>query len=286
MLFGEYLVLDGAKSLSVPLKFGQSLEVTPSEGAITWKSVSLTGEWFTCRLDSELHILETNDDKIAEKLQKLLLLIKEQRPELDFQQNFTISANFPLNWGIGSSSTLVSLVSQWAEVDPYSLLDQWLGGSGYDIACATASTPIIYQILKERKAVEKVEISKNITDKLLFVYSNKKQSSAEAIKSYKQTPRTQDEISFISDLSEKALEISDITQFEELMNQSESFMSKLLNTDTIKSKHFNDYPYSVKSLGAWGGDFFMASFRDLEEAKTYFLNKGYDTQFTYREFVL
>lgn len=286
MLFGEYLVLDGAKSLSVPLKFGQSLVVIPSEGDITWKSVSPAGEWFSCRLDSELHILETNDEKIAEKLQKLLLLIKEQKPEIDFKQNFTISANFPLNWGIGSSSTLVSLVSQWADVDPYSLLDKWLGGSGYDIACATAKTPIIYQILKERKAVEKVDINQNITDKLLFVYSNKKQSSAEAIKSYKQKPRTQNEVSFISDLSEKALEISEITQFEELMNQSESFMSEVLNTDTIKSKHFNDYSYSVKSLGAWGGDFFMASFRDLEEAKTYFLNKGYNTQFTYREFVL
>jgi mevalonate kinase len=46
MLFGEYLVLKGAKSLAFPLKYGQTLEVSPSENMIHWESWSPEGCWF------------------------------------------------------------------------------------------------------------------------------------------------------------------------------------------------------------------------------------------------
>ena len=36
-------------------------------------------------------------------------------------------------------------------------------------------------------------------------------------------------------------------------------MSKLTSKEKIKDKLFNDFDGEIKSLGAWGGDFILAS---------------------------
>ena len=50
---------------------------------------------------------------------------------------------FPREWGLGSSSTLISNLGLWAETDPYDLLSATLGGSGYDIAAARSESPFL-----------------------------------------------------------------------------------------------------------------------------------------------
>jgi hypothetical protein len=42
-----------------------------------------------------------------------------------------------------------------------------------------------------------------------------------------------------------------------------------LGIETVKDKHFRDCPSFVKSLGAWGGDFVLAS--KFGDYKNYFL---------------
>jgi hypothetical protein len=48
MITGEYLVLRGAHSLSVPLKFGQTLQLTEHPGipAIGWTTYVKEHHWF------------------------------------------------------------------------------------------------------------------------------------------------------------------------------------------------------------------------------------------------
>ena len=48
LLTGEYLVLDGAKSLAIPTKFGQDLVISKiKEPQLIWGSFTNTGEcWF------------------------------------------------------------------------------------------------------------------------------------------------------------------------------------------------------------------------------------------------
>ena len=58
-----------------------------------------------------------------------------------------------MNWGLGSSSTLISLLSQWSGVAPEKLLSTSFGGSGYDVACATAKDAIIYANGKTKKEI-------------------------------------------------------------------------------------------------------------------------------------
>lgn len=281
MLFGEYLVLKGADCLAFPLKYGQLLSVEPADSFV-WESYSKRGLWFSVSMDNDLEIIETNIGEVAETLRKLLHFIREEQPNLNFNKHFKAVANFELNWGFGSSSTLISLLSQWSGVDAKKLLNASFGGSGYDVACATAKDTILFA-----KGVTKQEVHlpESITDKMLFVYLGNKQNSREEIKRFKKAEVTAGDIQEMNKIIENVLKTEEIETFEQQINASEKLVSSIIGTTKLKNELFSDYPYSVKYLGAWGGDFFLATFRGLETAKSYFLNKGYQTIFTYKELI-
>jgi len=281
MLFGEYLVLNGADALAFPLKFGQTLSVTKSDHLV-WESYALDGNWFFAKLNDDLSILETNNQEVAEILRKLLCVIRTENSTIDFKQYFRAEANFDLKWGLGSSSTLISLLSQWSGVEPRTLLDVSFGGSGYDVACATANAPIIYANGHVKK---EINLPTAITENLLFIYLGHKQNSREEIKRYKKKTITNSDVDTINEIISNALQTDKIEVFEQQLNQSEELISSIIGTTKLKLQLFEDYPYSIKSLGAWQGDFFLATFRDLDSAKHYFQQKGYNTIFTYNELI-
>lgn len=281
MLFGEYLVLNGSDCVAFPLKFGQTLSVAKSEG-IVWESYSKHGMWFSASMSSDFTILKTNNEEVAEILQRLFRVIHTEQPQLDFHQHFKAEANFELNWGLGSSSTLISLLSQWSGVDVRKLLDVSFGGSGYDVACATATAPILYANGTIKK---EFHLPKSITDNMLFIYLGNKQNSREEIKRYKKETITQEQVDQLNTAIEMALQTDVIDVFEQQLDCSEELISSIIKTEKLKQRLFPDYSYSVKSLGAWGGDFFLATYRDLETAKRYFQGKGYTTLFTYQELI-
>ncbi|WP_341905307.1 GYDIA family GHMP kinase [Fluviicola taffensis] len=281
MLFGEYLVLNGSDCLAFPLKFGQTLSVTKSD-EIIWESHSKHGIWFSASLSDDFTILDTNNEEVAAILRQLFLVIRSEKPDLDFNQKFKIEANFELNWGLGSSSTLISLLGQWSGVETRKLLEASFGGSGYDVACATANAPILYANGKIKK---EVHLPESITDKLLFIYLGNKQNSREEIKRFKKKEVAQHQIETMNAMISNALQTDKIEVFEQQLNLSEELISSIIGTIQLKQRFFADYPYSIKSLGAWGGDFFMATYRDLKTAKNYFEENGYDILFTYQEFI-
>lgn len=75
-----------------------------------------------------------------------------------------------------------------------------------------------------------------------------------------------------------------IDAFEKLLSQHEQILSEAMGIPTVKSQLFPDYKGAIKSLGAWGGDFILAT--DDGNAKDYFINKGYRTVIPYKEMVL
>lgn len=281
MLFGEYLVLNGSDCVAFPLKFGQTLSVTKSEDII-WESYSRHGKWFSASMSNDFTILETNNEEVAEILRQLFVVIRAEQPDIDFHQRFKAEANFELNWGLGSSSTLISLLSQWSGVDVRKLLDVSFGGSGYDVACATAAAPILYA----NGAIKKeFHFPESITDNLLFIYLGNKQNSREEIKRYKKETITQEQVDKLNAAISTAIQANEIESFEQQLDYSEELISSIIKTEKLKQRLFPDYTYSVKSLGAWGGDFFLATYRDAEIAKHYFQEKGYTTLFTYQELI-
>ena len=53
-----------------------------------------------------------------------------------------------------------------------------------------------------------------------------------------------------------------------------------------KDLHFKDYWGIIKSLGAWGGDFVLAtSTESPEKTKAYFNERGFEIVLPYRELI-
>lgn len=285
MLFGEYLVLKGAPCLAIPLKFGQELAVSSvNKPEIHWESKALDKSWFTACLDLNGQIISSSNEEIAAILSQLMQLIRSEKPHLFTEGlQFTVNANFDLAWGLGSSSTLLSLLAQWSDMNVFELSNKSFGGSGYDVACATEQAPILYNA--DQHNVHPIRLSPAITSQLLFVYSGNKQNSRNEIKRFSSLNCSQQQVDEMTQIIEDVTHTHDIEAFEFSINESERIMSNILEVPTLKGENFSDYPHGIKSLGAWGGDFFMATFRNEEDARSYFNQKGYFTQFNYSEII-
>ncbi|HTO14197.1 MAG TPA: GYDIA family GHMP kinase [Edaphocola sp.] len=285
LLFGEYLALNGTDTLAIPLKFGQSLKVFPFEKpGIYWESKTNDNIWFKMQSNADLELISFSSEQLSKRLISILKLIFKEKMEL-FNQglHFEVQSNFDLNWGFGSSSTLISLLAQWSGVDPYRLLSHSFGGSGYDIACATAHTPIIYN--RNQHHVKRIELPNSITDNLLFVYSGKKQNSQNEIQKFESALVTETHLKEQQSIIQQASTAKTIEIWEDAISKNEQLISKLLQRETLKSLNFKDYAYAIKSLGAWGGDFFMATYREEQSARDYFNTLGYPIQFNYQEII-
>ncbi len=293
LLTGEYLVLDGALALALPTKFGQNLSVTITENQmISWKSFDADGStWFQTEItfDEIKKNITEKEDEIHNTLLAILheaYLLNNHFLNTNKGYAVTTQLGFPRKWGLGTSSTLINNIAQWAGVNAFELLQNSFGGSGYDIACAQNSTAVLYTLKKGLPEVEKGFFEPSFCDQIYFVYLNKKQNSKQAIVAYKQTPKEMivDDIAVINQITTDIATTKDFKTFENLLQQHETIMGKILNTQTVKELYFNDFKGVVKSLGAWGGDFVLAT--SVENPTAYFINKGFDTVIPYREMIL
>ncbi|MFC4691168.1 GYDIA family GHMP kinase [Dokdonia genika] len=291
LLTSEYLVLDGTQALALPTKKGQHLDVKPiDQEAIIWLSYLSTGElWLDYKFSFPLDSNDGREDAIYERLLSILQAAQKLNSSfLNTPQGYEIESRleFQKDWGLGSSSTLLANIARWASVDPYKLLDMTFGGSGYDIACATTESALIYQKTSTKPIVTPVTYSPPFKDELYFVYLNKKQNSRESIQHYRsldQNALTEEKARF-SRFTQDLLSCKSILAFEKLLSEHEDNLSRILKTPTIKTQLFADYPRAIKSLGGWGGDFVLAV--GTASQMDYFRNKGYDTIVPYKEMIL
>ncbi len=295
LLSGEYLVLQGAKALALPLKFGQDLNIETKKSnkeIIYWKSYQNELLWFECILSlPRFKIIEASDQIIAEKLSALLKLAHQHNPgfiKSDHSYFATSTLNFNRNWGLGSSSSLVSNISEWSGADPYFLLKNSFGGSGYDIACASARQSIFYQLAEEKPMVGNADFNPSFKDHLYFVYLGKKQKSVDSIKEFEQKTKNHSSvIAEISKISETMTRVQNVSDFQDLMLEHEKIIAGILDRKRIKEERFPDFKGEIKSLGGWGGDFVMAA-SEMGEAKikSYFESKGLNVIFKFEEMAL
>jgi mevalonate kinase len=288
---GEYVVLDGANALAFPTKFGQSMSVTKiNEPKIIWKSFNCNDEiWLHYEFliqDIEIPQKKIGDEK--ERLISILREVKKLNPKLLNETNgycIITKLDFAISWGLGSSSTLISNISKWANVDPFQLLDATFGGSGYDIAAAQRNVPILYaKALNEYHIIEP-SINWAFTNQLFFVYLNKKQNSRDGIFKYQKLKNNnQEAIGRINELTTIICHCQSLSEFELVIDEHEQLISKIIQQKTVKELLFNDYKGSIKSLGAWGGDFILAT--GNQKNWNYFRKKGFKTILSFKEMIL
>jgi mevalonate kinase len=293
LLFGEYAVLDGAKSLSIPTSRGQSMEIKPHRGSdLVWECYDENGElWFEAQISLyDFSAIRTSDDTIAKHIQKILKgTVRYNTEFLNNWNGYKVinRLEFPKNWGLGSSSTLIHNLASWAEINPLHLHFFTSNGSGYDVACADAENPLVYQIDGDEINYTEVDFNPKGLDQVYFVYLGHKQNSEEGIIQYaKKVKKRKTVAKNISALTEEALKCSSITSLRKIMEEHERIISAELKVPPVKEERFKDFNGSIKSLGAWGGDFVMAvSDMSPTEVTAYFKSAGHDVVIPYEEMI-
>ncbi|WP_422857725.1 GYDIA family GHMP kinase [Flagellimonas sp. S174] len=291
LLSAEYAILDGAQGLAIPTKYGQSLSVRDIEKPVLhWKSITHDGTvWFEAELSiTNFSINRSTDSEVAKTLQGLLTEARKQNPNFLEEGNGVEAISrltFPRHWGLGSSSTLINNIAQWAKIDAYQLLWNAFGGSGYDIACAQYNTPIVYSVRNRQPIAEPVAFDPPFKDSLYFVYLNQKQSSKKAIEAYRQQSFDKDQLIMeINGITKKMVGCDTLNEFKILLEKHETLLSKILGLEPVKSRLFPEYPGAIKSLGAWGGDFVLVS--GDENSIVSFKEKGFGTILSYSQMTL
>lgn len=293
LITGEYVVLDGAKALALPTKFGQNLIIEETEGElIEWKSFDSDGSiWFESSLTFE-SIIKKHKHEENQNIKNTLIEILHEAYNLnpDFiakskGYKITTELTFPKFWGLGTSSTLINNIADWLNINAYDLLRKSFGGSGYDLACAQNNSPILYQLVNDKPVIENISFDPTFSDKIYFVYLNKKQSSKSAIATYLQNhgdiSKTIKKIDAITNIVINATEPK---EFALALQKHEIEMSSILEQQTVKEALFHDFDGVIKSLGAWGGDFVLTISK--ENPTSYFKSKGFGIVIPYEDMIL
>ncbi|MDG2455084.1 MAG: GYDIA family GHMP kinase [Bacteroidia bacterium] len=299
LVTGEYVVLDGALSLAIPTKYGQRMEVEFSESdtdnTLTWYSIDSDGEtWYR-----EEFLIEHNDTQrsqsvrlnptelcnlntVSDSLVKILNEACKGNSWFLGGGSYTVRTylDFPNNWGLGSSSTLICNIAKWAEVDAFELSEASFGGSGYDIAVGMLGGDILY---RSPEMWEGYVYNPPFRDQLYFVHLNQKQNSREGIATYRSKFLHKETIEQVSSITESIINCYDFDAFQRLITEHEAAIASLVEMPTVKERLFSGYAFAIKSLGAWGGDFILAC--GDENTPQYFKDKGFETVVSYDELV-
>ena len=276
LLSGEYLVLRGARCLSLPTRFGQHLQVeAANEPQIAWcvrdreDRIVYESSW---TLDGRL-IGSSGaawDEQVGRTLKAVLKQGKQERGvSLRFQ------LDHPSEWGLGSSATLVANIAQATQLDALELFFATQKGSGYDVATSFQAVPLIYWLENGVGRWEKVDFDPPFKAHLFFVYLGQKQDSASEVTRFSALDIPSSDVSAVSDWTDIMHKSQRLEHFSEACRSHEVLLSTLIQRPTVQDRLFPDFRGVVKSLGAWGGDFVMAAADEPFAAKAYFNKKGY-----------
>lgn len=294
LLTAEFIILHGAKALAVPLKVGQLLEPVEKRktGVLHWRAAYNSTTWFETEI--ALDGFQIKSSSSSEKSENLLYMIKkllEITPEFLeklLQYDVVTTLEFDPHFGFGSSSTLTSLLAQWAGVDPMQFHFRISRGSGYDVACANANSPIVYELIDDMPVVQSVEFQPGYLQNLWLVYLGQKQETSESVAAFLKNYRADAmDVAHFSELTYHFLNAPGLDQLIGVIDKHEERLSQLLGMQVLKKTRFSDLDGTAKSLGAWGGDFaLVATPWERERVGEYLRGKGIVDWFAYNDIVL
>ncbi len=269
LMTGEYLVLNGAYALALPLQVGQNLLVNTGDkpGCLCWETKIRSKPWLNAVFDiKEFDILESNIAAPAGFVADVLKAARTlNRAFLADDKPYTATANleFDTNYGFGSSSSFISNIARWAQVDVFELHRMVSNGSGYDVAAARSEKAIIFQRAGTEVSVNPVNFRPPFFDRLFFGYLGKKLNTEKAVAEWRrQGEPDKRAIEKINGITLSIVGTRNINVFLDLLAEHEQIMSGLLRLEPVKSALFPDFRGEVKSLGAWGGDFALFASRE------------------------
>ncbi|MCV6628612.1 MAG: GYDIA family GHMP kinase [Flavobacteriaceae bacterium] len=281
LLTSEYAVLDGALALALPTKLGQWLIVEETQSnEFMWFAYTIEGNCWLAKKYSMQQLSSSADG--SDMLLGLLQAAKKLQPDFLSGKGYIVKTflEFPRLWGLGTSSTLIHNLASWANINPYDLLRNTFGGSGYDLACAASDSPILYQLKKGFPVVESLHFDPSFRANLYLVYRNQKQDSRRGIAAYRKEAGNKTVlVDQLTRLTKQIIVADSLELFEGLLRKHEAILSDYMGIPSVQDQLFSDFPGVVKSLGAWGGDFVLVT--ATSDPSKYFIEKGFSTILSY-----
>ena len=276
----------GAEAFALPTKLGQAMTVSEfTVGTLDWKAKNHKGElWFEAEFDQEtLAVRSSSEPASAQVLRGILSKARDLNPEfLKEGTGYRVETHlqFPNDWGLGSSSTLICNVAKWSETNAFDLSEASFGGSGVDIAIGMVGSELLYS---RPPAWDSFVFQPPFKENLYFIHLGIKQNSRDAIALFDQSKVQESDIKRISEISRALVSTSKAEDFQALITEHEEILAHILGRQTVKEVRFMEYPYAIKSLGAWGGDFILAYAEDGSEQ--YFRDLGYETVLPFQQII-
>lgn len=294
LISGEYAVLNGALAFALPTRQGQWIIVEREYdmGELFWTASDINGRWFSCvMLLPSLEVKITSDNIRSDRLKRLLLAAKELNPLfLSTDEGIRVDSylEFYHLWGLGSSSSLIATIADWAKVDSFLLFRKVSLGSGYDLACSIHGKPLLYQISKNQPTSELVTFLPTFHKNIHFIYLGLKQDTDQNLKELKERISLLEGMNdTFSKLAHKFLHANSLHQFSTYMDDHERLIAENMKLLPVKERLFPDFNGHIKSLGAWGGDFIMATSKESGEiVRNYFNKKGFSIIFSFNDIIL
>ena len=252
LLTSEYAVLSGARALALPCSKGQKLTFEPLDSnELLWESFDINNNsWFKAKFQlPSCSIITSSNNSISKRLCSILRRAQVLNPYFLKSQGGRVKTflEFERLWGLGSSSTLVSNIAQWASVNAYDLLEHSFGGSGYDLACAVSKNPICYTRNKLHPLIEKVSFNPASRENLYFIFLNQKQSSLDSIKGIKPSTFSKESLKEFDIITNDILKCKTQESFNILIKKHERMLAGILQKKTIKQLLFCDFEGAIKS---------------------------------------
>lgn len=285
LLTSEYVVLDGIPAVAVPTYKGQRLEVNEAadRSVLAWTARAHDGSiWLEGSLERTPEGWKPSSAfappaPALDGLAGLLTAAEHLRGTPLPGGSAETFLEFPNDYGWGSSSTLISLVAQWAEVDALALHFATQNGSGYDAVCALASGPIRYTRTGPASAQwVPVSLAHWPHNTLYLVHLGEKQRSAQDVVRYRNIAPNPLLLKAVGEAAELLYKASSPLEWSEAARTHEEAMGKVLGRTPVAETRFANYPHAVKSLGAWGGDFVLAQVLEASDLQ-WFKERGFST---------
>ncbi len=245
--------------------------------------------------------------KAIDRLTQLLCACRKANPKF-LADGASLTAetrlDFPRQWGLGSSSTLVHLLSHWAQVDPYALQFETFGGSGYDVACAAADGPVFYKLVDGKPVALPVAFDPPFADRLCFVHLGQKRDSREAMADARENleramagPQADAWRNTLVHVTMAIQHAQTLEDFAMHLRKHEDIVGRIIGQVPIQHTGFADFEGVIKSLGGWGGDFVLAvpnwpkagqvpAHEVQQRLQDYFKSKGLSTLVPWKDMVL
>ncbi len=233
------------------------------------------------------NIISTNSEERAHFILNILKKARELNP-LFFHKNpsfhIITQLEFDPDWGWGSSSSLIVNLARWVKISPFKLHKLVSRGSGYDIAAALSNQPILFRKTELKNFYRETTVKDTLTENSYFIYLKHKKNTEQELMHLDGSYFNNSKLDTITEITLSLLNEDDTRKIHHLLHQHEEIISSLIGKPSVQSLYFSDFPGTIKSLGAWGGDFIMAFTEEsYSSVKEYFASKGYPVIFKWKE---